>query len=118
MIDAGPLRHRVQIQQLREIADSYGQRRQNWDTVATVWASVEFLSGRELVNAQQVNSNVTHGVRMRFIDPLLVKPGLVTTMRLIFSPRSGVTKILNIQSINNVDFKNREMKVLAQENPA
>ena len=46
---AGSLRHRVTIQRYELVVDEYGGplRRESWKDVATVWASVEAVSGRE-----------------------------------------------------------------------
>jgi hypothetical protein len=42
--------------------DAYGQPVEGWTTVATVWAAVDMLTGRELFTAQQAQSEAT--VRM------------------------------------------------------
>ena len=47
MLDAGRLRDRVTIQTRSVTRDAYGAEVVTWATLATVWASVETLSGRE-----------------------------------------------------------------------
>ena len=44
----GTLRHRVELQEPVENQDGYGEAERTYTTYATVWASVEPLSGREL----------------------------------------------------------------------
>lgn len=64
---AGDLRHRVTFQSEggEDNLDEYGQSI-GWVDVYTVWASVEPLSGREFFAAQQVNSEVSVKIRMRY----------------------------------------------------
>lgn len=63
---AGALRHRVELQQPTETRDSHGGVRQTWATVQTVYASVEPIGGKEYFAAQQVQSDTTHRVRLRW----------------------------------------------------
>ena len=66
-IDAGSLRHRIEI--LRTTggtADAYGEKPENQVSLGTFWASIEPISGRELWQAQQVQSDVTHRIIMRY----------------------------------------------------
>lgn len=56
---AGKLRHRIAIQTNTPSVDAYGQPVEGWATSATVWAEVEMLSGRELMAAQQVESQAS-----------------------------------------------------------
>ena len=47
MLDVGRLRDRVTIKTRSVARDAYGAEVVTWATLATVWASVETLSGRE-----------------------------------------------------------------------
>jgi len=62
---AGRLRHRLQIQSLAYARNNEGGNTPTWSTVATVWGSIEPLSGRELTEAQQVNTRASVRIRMR-----------------------------------------------------
>ena len=62
----GPLRHRVAIQTGTPSQDEYGGVTLTFSTVATVWASVEPMSGRELVSAQQQHAETSHRIRVRY----------------------------------------------------
>jgi SPP1 family predicted phage head-tail adaptor len=69
MARVGELRHRVTLQ--RRTAGSPQQRPSGepddaWVTVAEVWAKVAPLAGRELFAAQQVHSEVTGEVEIRY----------------------------------------------------
>lgn len=65
---AGTLRHRVTIQRYELVVDDYGAplHRESWKDVATVWASVEAVSGRDFFAARQEQSEVTHKVTIRY----------------------------------------------------
>lgn len=64
-IQPGILNTRVEVQEPAEVPNSFGEPGLEWRTIATVWASVEPLSGRELWQAAQVRPDVTHRVLMR-----------------------------------------------------
>ena len=56
---AGKLNKRVTVQQQVTSIDTEGLSDTNWSDVASVWAAIEPLSVRELLTAQQVQSNVS-----------------------------------------------------------
>lgn len=67
MIRAGQLRHRVSFQQqIGTSRDTHGQPVPEWETQATVWASIDPLSGRELWVAQQTLATATHKIACRW----------------------------------------------------
>lgn len=69
MIDIGKMKERVAIKSPREVRSRSGETTLNWDTtVATVWASVDGLSSRDIIQAQQANVVATHKIRIRFRD--------------------------------------------------
>ena len=65
---AGRLRHRLTIQSAAEVKNLDGEAVKTWTAVATVWGSVEPMTGKELFNAQQVQAQVTHKVMIRGRD--------------------------------------------------
>lgn len=66
MIDIGKMRERVAIKAPTEVRSRSGETTLNWDTtVATVWASVEGLSSRDIIQAQQANVVASHRIRIR-----------------------------------------------------
>lgn len=62
----GELNKRVILQRLTMTKNTYGEIMEQWDNVATVWASIKPISGREYFAAEAVNSDVTHKVIMRY----------------------------------------------------
>jgi SPP1 family predicted phage head-tail adaptor len=68
---AGQLRHRVTIQQDTAASDGQGGRTVTSGTlVANLPAQVEPLSGRELLQAQAIGSQVSYRVRLRFREDI------------------------------------------------
>jgi SPP1 family predicted phage head-tail adaptor len=92
-IDPGRLRERVTIQQATATRNRIGETVQTWGTFAEVWASVEGLSGREVLQSGQQQTEVTHRVRMRYVD------GMTQQMRL--SWRGRILEITSLLEHNN-----------------
>ena len=69
MIDIGKYTERVTILSPTESRSLSGESVMSWGTtVATVWAQVERLSSRDILQAQQANVIATHRVRIRYRD--------------------------------------------------
>jgi SPP1 family predicted phage head-tail adaptor len=93
MIDPGRLRERVTIQQATEVRNAMGEVVQSWETFAERWASVDGLSSREFLLQGQQQTEISHRVRMRYVD------GMVATMRLLW--RGRVLEITSLLEHNN-----------------
>ena len=91
-MNIGKLRHRITLlRQVNEVND-YGASTQTWKRVATVWADVRPLSGREYFSAQQVQSEVTTQIWLRYIE------GIKPTMKVKFGKREfEILSVLNAQ---------------------
>ena len=103
-MQAGKLRQRIIIEHRSEAANSFGEVIPTWATLTTVWGSVEPLSGKELLEAQQIASETTHRVRIRYYS------SLTTEMRFKLGSR-----YLEIVSILNLKEAGRELEVLCKE---
>lgn len=101
---AGELRHRVTIQQKTFSRDSYGGETITWTDVATVWAAVEPISGREYFTAQQTQAEVTTRIRIRH------RAGITPVMRVLWG-----TRLYDIISVIEVKERNREIHLMCQE---
>jgi len=78
----GPLRHRVAINNPAASQDEYGDdSARTYTTAATVWASVEPISGREMLSAQQQHAETSHRIRMRFTTNVTQESRLVWESR-------------------------------------
>jgi SPP1 family predicted phage head-tail adaptor len=82
MIDAGNLRERVTVQQASESRNALGETVLSWATFAERWASVEGVSSRELLQYGQQQIEVSHRVRMRWLD------GLTQSMQIVWRGRT------------------------------
>ena len=92
-IDPGRLRERVTIQQATATRNRIGETVQTWGAFAEVWASVDGLSGREVLQSGQQRAEVTHRVGMRYVD------GMTQQMRL--SWRGRILEITSLLEHNN-----------------
>jgi len=63
---AGELRHRVTFKEKSVTRNDFNEEVITWTEVATVWASVEDLSGREFYEARRAGAQVTTRIRMRY----------------------------------------------------
>jgi SPP1 family predicted phage head-tail adaptor len=88
MIDPGRLRERITIQQATEKRNAIGETVQSWATFTERWASVEGLSSREVLNQGQQQTEISHRVRLRYVD------GMKGTMRILWRGR-----VLEINSL-------------------
>lgn len=101
---AGKLDQRVTIQSATIARDSYGNEVRTWSTLATVWAEVEPLVGREFMEGRQVESEVTTRIRIRY------RTDLTTAMRAV---HGSVT--YDIVSVLNPDSDRRETQLMCRE---
>lgn len=78
-MQAGKLIHRIQIQEPSDSRDAHGGITRTWSTVATVWGRIEPLSGRELFEAQKVESQARVKISLRPYSALTTKHRLIWT---------------------------------------
>ncbi len=65
-MQAGKLRHRIEIQEERQTRSERGGIIPEWSTIRSVWGEAVDLTGRELMMAGQAQSIATVRVRMRY----------------------------------------------------
>jgi SPP1 family predicted phage head-tail adaptor len=109
-VQAGKLRHRVVIQ--HKAAGSPQKRPSGapddaWATFATVSASIEPLRGRELIEAQAVQSRIEVRVRMRYLA------GVTAAMRL---SHGGL--VYPIEAVVNPGTRNIELQLMCSQGVA
>ena len=109
VISAGQLNHRMLIQQPMAVKDALGAPIQVWADVATVWAEIQPLSGREARIADRVAAEVTHQITVRYRSDL-DDPQVVARMRVLFRGR-----IFSIHAALNDDEANVAIILLASE---
>ena len=101
---AGRLRHLVTIQQPTEVQDTTGQAVKSWGTYVQAWASVEPLSGREFLDAQQINAETKVRIRIRSVS------GITEKMRVSWDSR-----VYNINAILDIQERDREIHLMCSE---
>lgn len=69
-----------------------------------VWASVKPMNGREYEEAQKLRAETTYNIRLRYA------PGIRSDFKILFCGR-----LLNIESVLNLDSRNREIRIVASE---
>lgn len=89
MIVSGQMRERVTVQAPTEQQNPFGEASVTWEDAGTVWASVQGLSSREVLQAQQANAIISHKIRMRFF------PGLTHQHRIVW--RGRIMEIASVQ---------------------
>ena len=110
-IQCGNFRHRVSIQSGTFTQDSMGENiPPTWATDNTVWGAVEPVSGKETFQADQVDARVTHMVIMRYY------PGLTSEMRILYV-KDADSRVLNIESVRNIDERDRRTIAMCTEDP-
>lgn len=106
-MNIGALRHRITLQSLvvgSPQKTPAGEDDASWADVATVWASVEPLQGRALELAQQIHSETTGRIRMRY------RAGINTAMRVSFGGR-----VFDIRAVVNTEERNIELVLFTSE---
>ena len=64
-METGKLRHRIEIQKFTETRDAHGGTIKEYEELATVWAFVRPMTGRELVDGNQVEGQVDLQIEIR-----------------------------------------------------
>lgn len=108
-ISAGMLTRRIKIQRPSTIKDSVGAPCRSWLDVATVWADIQPLSGKEAVIANRISAELSHQIIVRY-QSLFDNPQQVAQMRVLYNAR-----IFNIHSALNEDEKRTQIILLASE---
>ena len=109
-IIAGRLRQRIDILKPNLVqGTSGGWRVGDTSIFNTVWASIEPLTGRELQSAQQIVSEVTHKITIRFL------PGIRAKMAVSFKGPGGELREFQIMDIENPNETSKMLVLLCME---
>ena len=98
-INPGELRHRITFQ-LQDL-DSEDE---DWKDIATTWANINPISGKEYYSAETINSDLTHKIRLRY------RKGITPDMRIIYNDR-----IFYIISVINEYEKSTMLQLMWRE---
>lgn len=103
MMNPGKYRNRVTIQSYGKVPDGGGGWQEEWYDDGQAWAHVNPMQGNKRYIAQQVNSEISHEVYMRYRD-------ITRSQRLKHRGR-----ILEIESIIDVDERKKELLITCKE---
>lgn len=100
----GNLRHGLIIEAPLRMADDGASAATSWSFVATVWAAIRAVSGREIVDADGVSARLSHQITIRW------RSDLTTAMRF----HDG-SRIFLIHGLRDVDDTRRRLTCLVEE---
>lgn len=80
--DASLLVHYITVESVTEVETASGDVDETWATLTTAYAQIEPLRGRELWMAQQMMSDITHMVTIRY------QSGIDAGMRIVYGSRT------------------------------
>lgn len=103
-MNPGDFRRKIIIQEPSESKDAEGIVTVTWVDLATVWAAVEPLRGRELFSAQAVTAEPITKIRIRY------RSGVRPSMRVVYG-----TRIFDIQSVVDTGDRHRELQLMCRE---
>ena len=105
---AGDLRHKITIQTRTEVSDGMGGYTETWADTYGAWAAVWPIRGPERLNYMQLESQISHRIRIRY------RNGITRKHRIIFHDVDG-NRTFNIKEIINPDERNISLELLCTE---
>ena len=111
------LRHKLSLQQDSHTPDGAGGYQKSWSTLMDLWAEIIPIttsgagnrrsSGKEILMAGQVQSEISHKILLRYQD------GITPAMRLLYESR-----VFNIRYVANSGERRNTLELLVQEGVA
>ena len=102
-MDIGKMRHRITFQRPTDEKDRLAGYKDDWLDVATVWAQISPVSGREYLT-QVRETMVSHKIYCRY------RPGITPLLRVKYGDR-----IFRIISVLNWDERNEGLTIMCEE---
>ena len=100
-MDIGKFDKRITLQSRTTTLDAYGQELNSWSDVATIWANIKPIGGREKLRSMAVESDLSHTVAIRY-DVRFLPPKTVDAWRISYVTPAA-TRIFNIVAARDVD---------------
>lgn len=104
----GAMNRQISIQ-TRAGTNAYGQPGGAWSDVITVWAKIDHISGKEVVNQIEYAAEVTD----RFTLPYVA--GVEPRMRISYTDAANKTHLYDILFVQNVEERGFFLELLAKE---
>jgi SPP1 family predicted phage head-tail adaptor len=105
VIDAGRLRHPIELQRNTQARDTYGEPIETWATYKRVRAEIIGGAGSEQVVGQRVTGRGGLVVRIRYRSP---EPEIIERVKF-------GTRYFDINDVDNVEQRNRELILTCTE---
>ena len=102
---ASDFRHRIVIETPTKVSDGQGGYTFTWATFKSVWASVNPVKAQQVFFAGQLQHQVSHKIKTRYVS------GLLAVMRINFDGR-----IFKIRQIRDIAERKQYHEVMAWEN--
>ncbi|MFO7905803.1 MAG: phage head closure protein [Pirellulaceae bacterium] len=104
---AGRLNKRITLQQPVTTTDSFGGETTTWQDVASRWAGIEPLRGKEYFEAQAAQSQIELRIVIRYDSALA---SLDPTWRVQYGAR-----VMEIESVINTGERNEQFELMCRE---
>jgi SPP1 family predicted phage head-tail adaptor len=106
-LTAGSLREPITVQRQTAQSDGMGGQAIQWDELFTTRAQVKPLSGREALQAMQLQASITHRIYIRF------RTDLTTADRILLRGQP-----LQIRSILNMEMRSQWLELSCEQGVA
>ena len=90
-MNPGRLNKRIALQRLNQQTNNRGFSTEDWQTVATIWASVRKIRGREIYNSESTHAEKTKTFIIRYMS------GIDEGMRIVYE--NTAFDIVNIEHL-------------------
>ncbi len=101
---SGSLRNKINIEHAMNVKNSVGEQTKTWSIFAEVYAEAKPIRSTERFVSQRLQTEVNFQFRVRFLS------GIEHDMRVVYNER-----IFDIDSVLNVEERNKELIILASE---
>lgn len=103
----GEMRHHVTVQLCTNSKGTDGAFVKTWTDRCIDWAAIKPVSSSENLQGKQVTGEITHSIRMRYNEDILLSDRIVND-----------THYYYVISIINVDLRGRFMELMVKESQA
>ncbi len=104
---AGKLRHKLRVQEQVRTRTTDGGFSESWEDVYTVWGSINPLRGPEALTAEQLKSEITCRINVRYHS------GITNANRMVLEASSS--QIFDIKSVINPEYRNIYLTLMCKE---
>ncbi len=94
----------IQIETVTQVVNAFGGLAETWATFKKVFAEVSPTRGQEYFSSRQINTKNNVSFRFNYFS------GITTKMRVSYDG-----KVYDIQSIININERNREIELMCEE---